>query len=269
MSEIPRRIRIDLFTPAEKAIYDAVQAVEAAGCDVRLTNAVVLLSDARAWVADFVDGVPPEDHYPRPAPANPGDDAGDLVHAVRAVWLSARTNDDTPRGCYLVDSEPMLRAHAAMRAALAAPANRETAEVHSGSPGGEGDVVGDGHGARGVKAAAPSTGTPTAGDPHSRRTGRRGRRSRRARTVARKPRATAATVARAGRGSFARSCRGRRGAKSTSITTASDIRAAAARPLLRGRGWTTGRDSGPAPPRLRRRTRALCWRETRDPEAKT
>lgn len=66
-NEIPRRIRIDLFTPAERAIYDAVQAVEAAGCDVRLTHAVNKLQEARALVADFVDGVPFGEGYPRPA----------------------------------------------------------------------------------------------------------------------------------------------------------------------------------------------------------
>ena len=55
--DIPRRIRIDKFTPAERAIYDAVQAVEAAGCDPRLTKAVSLLCEARERVADYVDGV--------------------------------------------------------------------------------------------------------------------------------------------------------------------------------------------------------------------
>ena len=67
MSEIPRRACLWLLTPPEKAIREAVVAVEAAGCDVRLTRAVMALSDAQAWVADFVDGVPVEDHYPRPA----------------------------------------------------------------------------------------------------------------------------------------------------------------------------------------------------------
>ena len=57
MSDLPRRCRIDLFTPAERAIYDAMQAVEAAGADVRLTDAVSLLQDARDAVADYVDGV--------------------------------------------------------------------------------------------------------------------------------------------------------------------------------------------------------------------
>jgi hypothetical protein len=56
-TEIPRRARLDLFTPAERAIYDAVQAVEAVGADVRLTDAVILLQAARDSVADYVDGV--------------------------------------------------------------------------------------------------------------------------------------------------------------------------------------------------------------------
>ena len=52
-----RRCYVDLWSPAEKAIYDAVIAVEAAGCDPRLTDAVVLLQRAKERVADFVDGV--------------------------------------------------------------------------------------------------------------------------------------------------------------------------------------------------------------------
>ena len=48
---------MDLLTPAEKAISDAVLAVEDAGCDVRLTDAVILLQKARDKVADFVDNV--------------------------------------------------------------------------------------------------------------------------------------------------------------------------------------------------------------------
>lgn len=53
---IPRRNRIDLSTPAELAIRNAVDAVESAGCDVRLTNAINKLHEARELVADFVDG---------------------------------------------------------------------------------------------------------------------------------------------------------------------------------------------------------------------
>jgi hypothetical protein len=56
-NNIPRRNRMDLYTPAEKAISDAVQAVEMAGAHPRLTDAVNLLQEAQKAVADFVDGV--------------------------------------------------------------------------------------------------------------------------------------------------------------------------------------------------------------------
>jgi predicted metal-dependent hydrolase len=56
-SDFPRRIRINQFTPAERAIWEAHQAVEALPPDVRLTEASNLLSAARAKVADYVDGV--------------------------------------------------------------------------------------------------------------------------------------------------------------------------------------------------------------------
>lgn len=62
---IQRRNRLDLFTLAEKAIYDAAQSVEAMPPDVRLTHAVNKLHEARALVADFVDGVPMGEGYPR------------------------------------------------------------------------------------------------------------------------------------------------------------------------------------------------------------
>ena len=58
MSNFPRRICLDQLVPAEKAIYDAVQAVEAMPADARLTKAVVLLQQAREQVADFVDDKP-------------------------------------------------------------------------------------------------------------------------------------------------------------------------------------------------------------------
>lgn len=56
-NEIPRRARIDLFTPAERAIYEAVQAVEGLPADARLTDAVMLLQAARDSVADYVEGI--------------------------------------------------------------------------------------------------------------------------------------------------------------------------------------------------------------------
>ena len=57
MNDFPRRNRLDLNTPAEKAIYDAIQEVEKVGADTRLTGAVIKLSEARNLVADFIDGI--------------------------------------------------------------------------------------------------------------------------------------------------------------------------------------------------------------------
>lgn len=54
-NEIPRRARLDLMSPAEIAITNAIQEVEKAGADRRLTQAVIKLLEAREWVADFVD----------------------------------------------------------------------------------------------------------------------------------------------------------------------------------------------------------------------
>lgn len=56
----PRRSSIPHMTAAELAIRAAVQVVEEAGCDVLLTDAVVLLGKAQEKVADYVDRVNPE-----------------------------------------------------------------------------------------------------------------------------------------------------------------------------------------------------------------
>ena len=51
----PRRNDVSLYCPAEAAIKAAVDAVEATGADVLLTDAVVLLGLAKDKVADFVE----------------------------------------------------------------------------------------------------------------------------------------------------------------------------------------------------------------------
>jgi hypothetical protein len=53
--DLPRRIRIDLMTPAELAITNAMHEVEIAGASIELTNAVIKLMEARNLVADHVD----------------------------------------------------------------------------------------------------------------------------------------------------------------------------------------------------------------------
>lgn len=55
---VPRRNCVDLYTPAEGAILDAIGAVEEAGASTHLTDAVDLLIAARAKVADHVEGKP-------------------------------------------------------------------------------------------------------------------------------------------------------------------------------------------------------------------
>ena len=54
-NEIPRRVRMEQWCPAEKVIYNASLEVEAMPADERLTQAVVLLGQAKDLVADYVD----------------------------------------------------------------------------------------------------------------------------------------------------------------------------------------------------------------------
>jgi hypothetical protein len=50
-----RKNYLYLLTPAETAIVLAIAAVESAGADPRLTDAINLLSSAKDKVAEFVD----------------------------------------------------------------------------------------------------------------------------------------------------------------------------------------------------------------------
>lgn len=54
-NDIPRRNRFDLMTPEEKSIYEMVGEVEKLGAHPLLTDCVVLLDEARAKLADWVD----------------------------------------------------------------------------------------------------------------------------------------------------------------------------------------------------------------------
>lgn len=55
MDEIPRRNRLDKCVPAELAISKAMEEVEKLPADVKLTDAIVKLSEARNLVSDFID----------------------------------------------------------------------------------------------------------------------------------------------------------------------------------------------------------------------
>ncbi len=50
-----RRSRVDLRTPAESAIGNAILEVEKVGADTRLTEAVILLEQAKNKLADYMD----------------------------------------------------------------------------------------------------------------------------------------------------------------------------------------------------------------------
>ena len=54
-NEIPRRSRLDLVTPEEKALYEMVWQIEKLGAHVLLTDVVVLLGQAREKLADWVE----------------------------------------------------------------------------------------------------------------------------------------------------------------------------------------------------------------------
>lgn len=54
-----RRNRLDLMSPAEFAIYNAMVELEKAGADRRLTAASIKLQEAKNLVADYIDDINP------------------------------------------------------------------------------------------------------------------------------------------------------------------------------------------------------------------
>lgn len=52
---IPRRINILENTPAELAIRNAINEVEKVGADIKLTQSVILLSEALNKLSDYID----------------------------------------------------------------------------------------------------------------------------------------------------------------------------------------------------------------------
>ena len=92
--DFPRRAHLDRFTPAERAIYDAVLAVEALPADARLTDAIVLLQAARDSVADFVDGINQRRFVTDGTPV--ADNAVAKGRNVSTVNLPTREKDSSP-----------------------------------------------------------------------------------------------------------------------------------------------------------------------------
>lgn len=54
----PRRARVDMLEPTERAIFEAQSAVEGMPADERLTLASIALGRARELVADYLEDVP-------------------------------------------------------------------------------------------------------------------------------------------------------------------------------------------------------------------
>lgn len=53
--DFPRRNCIDLLHPAEKALYDAAQAIAGVGADETLIRALDLVWNAKDLVSDFLE----------------------------------------------------------------------------------------------------------------------------------------------------------------------------------------------------------------------
>ena len=83
MSGMPRRCYVDRWTPAERAIKDAVRAVEAAGCDTALTDAVMFLDKAFGRVADFVDSTTTQEY-----PSSPPYHGKERATGFTSEWLA-------------------------------------------------------------------------------------------------------------------------------------------------------------------------------------
>lgn len=89
---MPRRIRQDLWHPAEKAISDAMAAVEACGASLSLTRAVQRLSEAKDALADHLEGLPtPEASTVQPRTLSAGD-CSRLAYLAKRGMAELRTD---------------------------------------------------------------------------------------------------------------------------------------------------------------------------------
>jgi len=60
--KISRRNNLQLFTPTEMKIYEAIDMIEKMGADIRLTDAQMLLGEAKDQVSDYIDEQLTENH---------------------------------------------------------------------------------------------------------------------------------------------------------------------------------------------------------------
>ena len=80
---LTRRCYVTQWTPAEKAIKAAVKAVEEAGCDSLLTDAVIFLDRAFERVADYVDASTIQEY-----PSSPPYHEEGRAPGFKSVWLN-------------------------------------------------------------------------------------------------------------------------------------------------------------------------------------
>lgn len=100
-----RRRDVKRMHPAERAILDAVLAVERVGADPRLTDAVMRLGEAQEAVADYVDGVV------RPAtPHGVTDELDDLLDRLVDGERQFRTSGNEVAADLLAETISALRA---------------------------------------------------------------------------------------------------------------------------------------------------------------
>jgi hypothetical protein len=78
MNEMPRRCQVELMSTAERAIAHAMRRVEAIGAHPLLTDAVILLGQAKDKVADYVDQEVEQMNEPSPNKAH-RDQVADLI----------------------------------------------------------------------------------------------------------------------------------------------------------------------------------------------
>lgn len=95
-NDIPRRDRSDLNCDAETMIRSVIMAVERLGADPILTDAIVLLGQARNMVADFVERCDVCDGARRIKSRNPEKDKAFMVACPACAGTVSRPDEVRP-----------------------------------------------------------------------------------------------------------------------------------------------------------------------------
>jgi hypothetical protein len=103
------RNRMDLWLPSELAIQKAVDEVEKLGADVKLTDAVIMLSKVKELVSDYIEAHP-ESQPPAPSVNQQGrewveKDVYDAVKYMAGSYMDLMTAYYSEEGVTLKDWE--------------------------------------------------------------------------------------------------------------------------------------------------------------------